>query len=87
MVDILRRQLGAHALDSHRLEFEHHQLTNGILRERLIHPQTDFSAWFDFVAQEMTADQFLRHVFSSHATTSLFTMRPLNEPHNICVAL
>jgi hypothetical protein len=35
----------------------------------------------------MAADQLLRHVFSRHATTSLFNMRPLNDPHNICVAL
>src|SRR5262245_62706903 len=42
VIDILDAELGAHAIQTHCLQFQHHERTRGVLSQRLIDTQPNF---------------------------------------------
>ena len=67
VIDVLGRQLGLHAVQAHRLQFEHHQRAGGVLGQGLVDAHADLLARLHVPFNQMVSDQFLCDV---HFATS-----------------
>ena len=74
VVDIGHAALGAHAGDTHRLEFEIGHSTGGILRQRLIDLQRDLGAGNHLAADQMVTDNLLCNG-KTHRKHPFFTLK------------
>ena len=66
VIDVLRRNLGAHAAHLHRLEFLHHQCAGGILRQGLVDPDRDALAGNRLAFDEMGFDELAGEIELGH---------------------
>ena len=85
VVDVLDRDLGPHAIETHRLELEHHQRPGGILRKRLVDVKSDLPARAHRALHQVGGDQLVCDAFhgdTSNVSASLETLpaRALRPP-------
>lgn len=62
MVDVLHRQLYPHAIEAHRLEFEHGKGAEHVLKQDLVDVDGDLGARPHLALNEARPEQLLRNV-------------------------
>ncbi|MER6919393.1 hypothetical protein ABT314_10240 [Streptomyces spiralis] len=75
VVNVLHRDVNCHTIGAHRLEFQHHQRTQGVLQQGLMGAQSDFTTRLHRSADQVFGDEFAREALRRHDGMPFRTQR------------